>query len=40
MKVREIMTSNPATCTPETPVSQVARTMEVRNCGAQKECRG
>ena len=34
MKVREIMTSNPATCTPETLLPEVARTMEVRNCGA------
>jgi CBS domain-containing protein len=34
MKVREIMTSNPATCTPETPLQQVARTMEQRDCGA------
>ena len=34
MKVREIMTPIPATCTPETPLQQVARTMEQRNCGA------
>ena len=34
MKVREIMTSNPATCTPETPLQQVGRTMEQRDCGA------
>ncbi len=34
MKVREIMTSNPATCTPDTPLQQVARTMEQRDCGA------
>jgi CBS domain-containing protein len=34
MKVREIMTPNPATCTPETPLQQVARTMEERDCGA------
>src|SRR5204862_225484 len=34
MKVREIMTPNPATCTPESSLTQVARTMEARNCGA------
>ena len=34
MKVREIMTPNPATCAPETSLEQVARTMEARNCGA------
>ncbi len=34
MKVREIMTGNPATCTPETPLQDVARTMEERDCGS------
>ena len=34
MKVREIMTSNPATCSPETPFQSVARTMEQQDCGA------
>jgi CBS domain-containing protein len=34
MKVREIMTPNPATCTPETPVQEVTRTMEQRDCGS------
>lgn len=34
MKVREIMTSNPATCSPETSLQEVARTMEARDCGA------
>lgn len=33
MKVREIMTSNPACCTRETPLSEVARTMVDRDCG-------
>jgi CBS domain-containing protein len=34
MKVREIMTPNPATCTPETTLEVVARTMEQWDCGA------
>ena len=34
MKVREIMTPNPDTCSPETSLLEVARTMEQRDCGA------
>ena len=34
MKVREIMTANPVTCTPETSLLEVARKMEQRNCGS------
>ena len=34
MKVREIMTPNPATCTPETSLRDVARKMEERDCGS------
>lgn len=33
MKVREIMTTNPACCTRDTPLSEVARTMLDRDCG-------
>jgi len=33
MKVREIMTTNPACCTRDTPLSEVARTMVDRDCG-------
>ena len=34
MKVREIMTPNPASCTPETRLPEAARTMVQRDCGA------
>ena len=34
MKVREIMTANPATCSPETSLQEVARLMEECDCGA------
>ena len=34
MKVREIMTANPASCTPETSLDAVARSMEQHDCGA------
>jgi len=34
MKVHEIMTRNPAVCTPETPLQEVARTMVGKDCGA------
>jgi CBS domain-containing protein len=34
MKVREIMTAEPVTCTPETSLLEVARRMEHRNCGS------
>lgn len=34
MKVREIMTANPVTCTPETSLLEVARRMEQRDCGS------
>ncbi len=33
MKVHEIMTSNPACCTPETPLQQVAEMMIECDCG-------
>jgi len=33
MIVREIMTTNPACCTRDTPLSEVARTMVDRDCG-------
>ena len=34
MKVKEIMTRNPAVCTPETSIQDVAHTMVGRDCGA------
>lgn len=34
MKVHEIMTRNPAVCTPETSLQDVARTMVGKDCGA------
>ena len=34
MKVRDIMTANPATCDPETSAEQAARLMEQHDCGA------
>jgi CBS domain-containing protein len=34
MKVRDIMTANPATCNPETTAEQVARLLEQHDCGA------
>ena len=34
MKVRELMTKNPATCTPETNIQNVAQLMEKHDCGA------
>jgi CBS domain-containing protein len=33
MKVRDVMTANPACCTPETSLSEVARLMEENDCG-------
>ena len=33
MQVREIMTPNPACCTAETPLEQVARMMVDNDCG-------
>lgn len=33
MEVREIMTENPACCTPETTVQQIAQTMADCDCG-------
>jgi CBS domain-containing protein len=33
MKARELMTSNPACCTPETTAQQVAQLMEENDCG-------
>jgi CBS domain-containing protein len=33
MKVRDLMTANPASCRPETPLAEVARTMADRDCG-------
>src|SRR5690349_474965 len=34
MRAREIMTSNPACCLPETPLPEVARLMCDNDCGA------
>src|SRR4051812_23238105 len=34
MQVQEIMTSNPACCTPEMDLQQVAKLMDQCNCGA------
>ena len=34
MKVNEIMTRNPAVCTPDTSLQEVARTMVGNDCGA------
>jgi CBS domain-containing protein len=34
MKVRDIMTANPATCTPDSTAEQAARLMEQHDCGA------
>lgn len=33
MQVRDIMTSNPACCTPDTPLTEVARKMVEHDCG-------
>lgn len=33
MQVREIMTENPACCTPDTPLPEVARRMVQHDCG-------
>lgn len=33
MKVKSVMTSNPACCTPSTPLREVARMMEDCDCG-------
>jgi CBS domain-containing protein len=34
MKVRDIMTANPATCTPENTAQEAARLLEQHDCGA------
>lgn len=34
MTVQDIMTASPATCTPDTPLQDVARTMADEDCGA------
>ena len=34
MTVQDLMTSSPATCTPDTPLPDVARTMADEDCGA------
>lgn len=34
MKIRDLMTSNPACCTPDTPLQQVADLMVKHDCGA------
>jgi CBS domain-containing protein len=34
MKVRDLMTANPATCNPETTAEQAARLMEQHDCGS------
>ena len=34
MKVKEIMTASPASCTEDTPLQEIARTMVGRDCGA------
>ncbi|GGI66843.1 CBS domain-containing protein [Deinococcus humi] len=33
MQVKDVMTSNPACCTPDTPLPEVARMMEQHDCG-------
>jgi CBS domain-containing protein len=33
MQIRELMTSNPACCTPDTPLQEVARMMTECDCG-------
>ena len=33
MQVKEVMTANPACCTPDTPLPEVARTMVDKDCG-------
>lgn len=33
MKVRDIMTSSPACCGPETPIPEIAHSMVVHDCG-------
>ena len=33
MEVREVMTANPACCTPDTPLPEVARIMVDKDCG-------
>ena len=34
MKVKEIMTASPASCTEDTPLQDIARTMVGRDCGS------
>jgi len=34
MKVKEFMTASPATCTEDTPLQDIARTMVGRDCGS------
>ena len=34
MKVKEIMTASPASCTEDTPLQEIARTMVGRDCGS------
>lgn len=33
MQVKDVMTSDPACCTPDTPLPEVARMMEQHDCG-------
>ncbi len=33
MQVKEVMTANPACCTPDTPLPEVARMMVDNDCG-------
>lgn len=34
MKVKDVMTPDPATCTPDAPLAEVARLMALGDCGA------
>ena len=40
MKVKDIMTASPASCTEDTPLQEIARTMVGRDCGSVPVVRG
>lgn len=40
MLIRDIMTKDPACCTPDTPLTEVARLMLTHDCGAIPVCEG
>ena len=40
MQVKDVMTADPACCTPETPLTEVARLMVENDCGEIPVCEG